>query len=51
MDNAKNCGAEMLITACPLCMYNLKHNATSGLPVHYITALLDEALGVKEDAE
>lgn len=51
MDNAKNCGAEMLITACPLCMYNLKHNATSGLPVYYFTELLAEALGVKEDAE
>ena len=46
----KNCGAEMLITACPLCMYNLKHNATNGLPVHYFTELLAEALGVKEDA-
>ena len=51
MDNAKNRGAEMLITACPLCMYNLKHNATNGLPVAYFTELLAEALGLKEDAE
>ena len=51
MDNAKNSGAEMLITACPLCMYNLKHNATNGLPVYYFTELLAEALGVKEDAK
>jgi len=48
MENAKNCGAEALITACPLCMYNLKHNAKDGLPVYYFTELLAEALGVKE---
>ena len=51
MANAKACGAQELITACPLCMYNLKENATDGLPVHYFTELLAEALGVKEDAE
>lgn len=51
MDNARNYGAEMLITACPLCMYNLAHNATNGLPVSYFTELLAEALGVKEDAK
>ena len=50
MDNAKKCGAEMLITACPLCMYNLTHNATEGLPTYYFTELLAEALGLKEDA-
>lgn len=50
MDNAKAQGAEMLITACPLCMYNLRENAADGLPVHYFTELLAEALGVKEDA-
>lgn len=48
MENAKNCGVEMLITACPLCMYNLKENAADGLPVFYFTELLAEALGVKE---
>lgn len=50
MDNAKKCGAEMLITACPLCMYNLTHNTTEGLPTYYFTELLAEALGLKEDA-
>ena len=50
MDNAKKCGAEMLITACPLCMYNLTHNATESLPTYYFTELLAEALGLKEDA-
>ena len=48
MDNARACGAEELITACPLCLYNLKENAENGLPVAYFTELLAEALGVKE---
>lgn len=51
MQNAKNQGAEMLITACPLCMYNLRENASDGLPVYYFTELLAEALGVKEGSE
>ncbi len=51
MDNAKAQGAEMLITACPLCMYNLKENATNGLEVKYFTELLAQALGVKEEAK
>ena len=37
--------ADMMITACPLCLYNLKNN---GITVHYFTELLAEALGVKE---
>jgi len=42
-------GAEMIITACPLCQYNLQENATAHkLPVVYFTELLAEALGVKE---
>ena len=41
-------GAECLITACPLCMYNLRHNAEGDMPIHYFTELLAEALGVKE---
>ena len=48
MDSAVEHGAEELITACPLCMYNLDANATAHkLPVHYFTELLAEALGVK----
>ena len=47
VNNAKAQGAEMLITACPLCMYNLK-KAGSDIPVVYITEILAEALGVKE---
>lgn len=41
-------GAEMLVTACPLCRYNLIKNG-SEIPVVYFTELLAEALGVKED--
>ena len=51
MENARNCGAQELITACPLCLYNLTENASNGLPVSYFTQLLAEALGVKEVAE
>lgn len=41
-------GAEIIITACPLCMYNLDANSTEHkLPVVYFTELLAEALGVK----
>lgn len=46
--SAEGKGADMVITACPLCMYNLKKNGTEHeLPVVYFTELLAEALGVK----
>ena len=46
-DSAAGFEAECLVTACPLCKYNL---AKSGkLPVVYFTELLAEALGVKEE--
>lgn len=48
-DNAAGFGAEMLITACPLCMYNLNKSTGGRLPVYYFTELLAEALGVKEE--
>ena len=48
IENAKAAGAEMIITACPLCKYNLVKNGAD-IPVVYITELLAEALGVKED--
>lgn len=44
VDNAAACGAQMLITACPLCLYNLTQNAQTPLPVHYFTELLAQAL-------
>lgn len=49
-ESAEGFGAEMLITACPLCMYNL-NKTEGGLPVYYFTELLAEALGVKEEGE
>ena len=45
--NAKDKGAEIIVTACPLCKYNLEKNQ-SEVPIVYITELLAEALGVKE---
>ena len=48
VQNAKAQGAEMIITACPLCKYNLVKNGAD-IPVVYFTELLAEALGVKED--
>ena len=49
-DSASGFGADMLITACPLCMYNL-NKSNSDVPVYYFTELLAEALGVKEASE
>ena len=49
MDNASAQGAELLITACPLCSYNLLHNTDGRLPVVYFTELLAEALGCGEE--
>lgn len=46
-DSAAGFGAQMLVTACPLCLYNLEKNGNGKLPVYYFTELLAEALGVK----
>ncbi len=48
IDNAVSVGADMLVTACPLCKYNLEKHSDK-LPVVYFTELLAEALGIKED--
>ena len=45
-ESAAGFEAECLVTACPLCKYNL--NQSGRLPVVYFTELLAEALGVKE---
>ena len=47
VENAISGGADIIITACPLCMYNLKTNGGALVPVVYFTELLAEALGVK----
>lgn len=64
MDSAKYKGADELVTACPLCRYNLlnagtAHNCEDAdgnvcqtkVPVTYFTELLAEALGAKEQAD
>lgn len=45
-ESAKGFGADCLVTACPLCKYNLSRDGS--VPVIYFTELLAEALGVKE---
>jgi len=46
-DSAAGFEAECLVTACPLCKYNLAKS--DKLPVVYFTELLAEALGIKEE--
>ncbi len=49
LKSASEAGAEMVITACPLCMYNLSVNAGAhALPVKYFTELLYQALGLPQ---
>ena len=47
ISSCKQKSIEALVTACPLCRYNLTKNAPAEtLPVYYFTQLLAEALGV-----
>ena len=46
VNSAAGFQADCLVTACPLCKYNL--NRSGKLPIVYFTELLAEALGVKE---
>jgi Heterodisulfide reductase, subunit B len=49
LSSAEDAGAGMLVTACPLCRYNLQKNAGDrGVAVRYFTQLLAEALGLEE---
>jgi len=49
LDNAETNGAELIVTACPLCRYNLvKNRCGNDAEIFYFTELLAEALGVKE---
>ena len=48
MASATGFGADMVITACPLCLYNLEKAQVKGAEVIYFTELLAEALGVKD---
>ena len=49
--SAKASGADALVTACPLCLYNLKKNGNGSLPVLYLTELLAEAMGLKKEKD
>lgn len=48
-ENAKNCGADLIVTACPLCKYNLERSGCS-IPVVYFTELMAEAFSIKEES-
>lgn len=47
IENAVNNGADEIITACPLCMYNLRKNSNA-IKVTYFTEILAQALGLTE---
>lgn len=48
MSDAKDKGADLMVTSCPLCKYNLVKNKCDACPeVIYFSELLAEALGVK----
>ncbi len=47
LENAAACGAEELVTACPLCLYNLR----GAMPVTYFTELLTQALGLEVEGK
>ena len=53
LESAKNAGAELIVTACPLCLYNLNRNGAANVAdapkVVYFTQVLAAALG-DEDA-
>lgn len=49
LDSAMLAGAELIVTACPLCLYNLKkHIGDRNIEVRYFTEILAEALGEGE---
>lgn len=52
MESAVCHGAEELITACPLCLYNLRNSGSrEKVPVTYLTEILAEALGLLPEEE
>lgn len=52
LESAKNAGAELIVTACPLCLYNLNKNGAANVAdapkVVYFTQVLAAALGDEE---
>lgn len=50
LEDAKAHGADTVVTACPLCLYNLKKSgADTGIEVRYFTEILAEALGIANE--
>lgn len=49
LSDAQTHGADLIVTACPLCRYNLS-KYSADVPVVYFTELLAQALGVEEEA-
>ena len=50
--DAEGAGAEILVTACPLCLYNLNKNRSgASAEIVYFTRLLAEALGLDISGE
>ncbi len=47
-DSAAENGAVEILTACPLCQYNLEKNCAGNIKVTYFTELMAEALGIDE---
>ncbi len=48
VNDALSFGAEEIVTACPLCLYNLNKNSDGAVKISYFTSLLTEALGIDE---
>lgn len=48
VESATSFGAEEIVTACPLCLYNLGKNCGENAKISYFTKLLTEALGIDE---
>ncbi len=51
IQSARQAGADALITACPLCRYNLESLPGEVMPVYYFSELLAEAMGVIKSEE
>ena len=58
LENVTSCGAEVVVTTCPLCQYNLdalqpasieRSPGFRSVPVFYFTQLLGVAMGLSED--
>jgi heterodisulfide reductase subunit B len=55
VESARRAGAAMIVTACPLCQYNLEHSqsavgAKTKVPVIYFTQVMAAAFGLAEHA-